>query len=61
MPGFRAGGALGEPGQPSVNFTGKKPNLGSHAPRMGLHQKALAEPLRASPPARLYEGAAQPS
>eukprot|EP00983_Pelagomonas_calceolata_P090554 1157437-Pelagomonas_calceolata.AAC.8 len=32
MPGFRAGCALGEPGQPSVNFTGKKPNLGAHAP-----------------------------
>eukprot|EP00983_Pelagomonas_calceolata_P134995 1162114-Pelagomonas_calceolata.AAC.4 len=32
MPGFRAGGALGGPGQPSVNFTGKLSNLGAHAP-----------------------------
>eukprot|EP00983_Pelagomonas_calceolata_P080097 1154999-Pelagomonas_calceolata.AAC.1 len=32
MPGFRMGGALGGPGQPSVNFTGKLPNLGAHAP-----------------------------
>eukprot|EP00983_Pelagomonas_calceolata_P119716 1160631-Pelagomonas_calceolata.AAC.8 len=32
MPGFRAGDALGGPGQPSVNFIGKKPNLGAHAP-----------------------------
>eukprot|EP00983_Pelagomonas_calceolata_P039495 1137210-Pelagomonas_calceolata.AAC.4 len=24
MPGFRAGGALGGPGQPSVNFTGSR-------------------------------------
>eukprot|EP00983_Pelagomonas_calceolata_P018970 597127-Pelagomonas_calceolata.AAC.1 len=32
MPGFRRGGALGGPGQPSVNCTGKLPNLGAHAP-----------------------------
>eukprot|EP00983_Pelagomonas_calceolata_P128559 1161523-Pelagomonas_calceolata.AAC.3 len=31
-PGFRRGGALGGPGQPSMNFTGKLPNLGAHAP-----------------------------
>eukprot|EP00983_Pelagomonas_calceolata_P125953 1161258-Pelagomonas_calceolata.AAC.6 len=29
---FRAGGALGAPGQPSVNFTGKQANLGACAP-----------------------------
>eukprot|EP00983_Pelagomonas_calceolata_P067840 1149653-Pelagomonas_calceolata.AAC.2 len=32
MPGSRRGGALGGPGRPSVNFTGKLPNLGAHAP-----------------------------
>eukprot|EP00983_Pelagomonas_calceolata_P051280 1142348-Pelagomonas_calceolata.AAC.1 len=32
MPGFRAGCALGGPGQPSVNFTGKPANPGAHAP-----------------------------
>eukprot|EP00983_Pelagomonas_calceolata_P066277 1148949-Pelagomonas_calceolata.AAC.3 len=32
MPGVRGGGALGGPGQPSVNFTGKEANLGAHAP-----------------------------
>eukprot|EP00983_Pelagomonas_calceolata_P121072 1160764-Pelagomonas_calceolata.AAC.5 len=31
IPGFRAGDALGGPGQPSVNLTGKLPNLGAHA------------------------------
>eukprot|EP00983_Pelagomonas_calceolata_P062029 1147109-Pelagomonas_calceolata.AAC.2 len=29
---FRAGGALVVPGQPGVNFTGKLPDLGAHAP-----------------------------
>eukprot|EP00983_Pelagomonas_calceolata_P005618 183975-Pelagomonas_calceolata.AAC.8 len=31
-PDKRAGGALGGPGEPGVNFTGKQANLGAHAP-----------------------------